>query len=255
MTQPPRPQPAQPQKPSRAIWYVVGSVVVLALVVGIGRVVGADDGSSTAVATSTPVPSRTTASAPPVAPAAYELREDGRRLTMLVSTDDTKAIRQAFDQLADNVVTSRPDGGYHVAIDCAIGYDPDKAANRLGTGKIAVGQLGAAQTGLARAGMSSIDWNTGRTCRPDAAPKTFDPSRQLDGPYALELCRGRVEEKYVADQRPVTIVATPQQTATGWTVSGTAQGKASGPTPNAIMTFTCEVSDNPLRSAVTRFDS
>lgn len=51
MTQPPRPQPAQPQKPSRAIWYVVGSIVAIAVVVGIGRAVGAEDAAPAAATT------------------------------------------------------------------------------------------------------------------------------------------------------------------------------------------------------------
>ncbi|MFD3594348.1 hypothetical protein ACFWU5_16615 [Nocardia sp. NPDC058640] len=207
---------------------------------------------TTTTRTSTPVPAPA-----PVTPATYELREDGKKLTMLVTTDDTVAIGPAFKQIADNFIATRPNGGYHVMIDCAIDYDPTKPANRLGVGKIAVGQLGAAQTGLSAAGMSTVAWNTGRTCQPGFVEPTFDSYRQLDGPYALELCRGRVEDEYIADQRPVNIVADPVKTATGWLVAGTAQGKGRAGMDMAVMRFSCTVSDagGTLTSSLDQFDS
>lgn len=200
----------------------------------------------------TPAATTTPAAAP--APAAYELTESGRQLTALVRTDDTGQLGAAFREISTKVLFGRPEGGYFVHFDCAYGNDPSKAANRLATGKIAVGRLGAAQTGLPE-GETSIDYQTGRTCR-DTPPSTpFTPGRALDRDYAVELCRGRVEDKYVADQRPVTLSSVnASQTAGKWFVTGVAQGKAKpGMGDMARMSFQCIVSPDPLATDLTEF--
>ncbi|MBF6189406.1 hypothetical protein [Nocardia farcinica] len=196
----------------------------------------------------------TAASAANAAPPTYQLSEDRGVLTALVRTDDTAELRSVFDEIADDVLANRPDGGYHVRLDCAIGHDPTKAANRLANGRIAVGALGAAQTGL-KPGQRTIEFNTGRTCREGAPTTTFDPGRQLDREYALQLCRGRLEEKYVADQRPLDFTGVSAvEGAEGWTVTGAAQGKAKPGATTAVVDFECRVRDNPPRTEVVRFE-
>ncbi|UGT65350.1 hypothetical protein LTT66_18445 [Nocardia gipuzkoensis] len=160
-----------------------------------------------------------------------------------------------FREISGRTIATHPPGGYFLNIDCAIGHEPGKPANRLAVAKMAVGQLGAAQTGL-EAGKSTIDFNTGRTCREGAAPTTFDRARVLDRDYAIELCRGRIEEKYVADQRPVKMFDVNVTEAGGtWIVAGVAQGKSNGGTEKAKMAFQCStVNDGLLRTELTKFD-
>jgi len=206
----------------------------------------------------TPAPATTTnttiATAPKTPP--YELLENGRQLTALVRTDDTELLRLVYREISGRTIGTRPAGGYFLNIDCAINNEPGKAANRLATAKIAVGTLGAAQTGLGP-GKSTIDFNTGRTCREGATPTTFDRARVLDRDYAVELCRGRIEEKYVADQRPVKMFDVNVTEAGGtWTVTGVAQGKSNGGTEKAKNAFQCSaVNDGVLRSELVKFSA
>lgn len=201
----------------------------------------------------TTTPNTAIVTAPKTPP--YDLSENGRQLTALVRTDDTELLRLVYREISGRVIGTHQPGGYFLNIDCAIGNEPGKAANRLAVAKMAVGQLGAAQTGL-EAGKSTIDFNTGRTCREGAAPTTFDRARPLDRDYAVELCRGRIEEEYVADQRPVKMFELNVTEAGGtWTVTGVAQGKSNGGLEKAKMAFQCSaVNDGLLRTALTKFD-
>ncbi|WP_159844963.1 hypothetical protein [Nocardia sp. CY41] len=209
-----------------------------------------DDTSSPT--TTTPSTAAATVAAVP----AYEFSEDGKKLTALVRTDDTDQLRLVYREISGRVLASYPAGGYFLNLDCAFGNDPSKAANRLATAKIAVGPLGAAQTGL-EPGKASIDFNTGRMCREGAAPETFNADRSLDRDYAVELCRGRVEEKYVADQRPVKMMNIDVTEASGrWTVTGTAQGKSKpGGGEMAKVSFQCvSTNDGLLKTDLVKFD-
>lgn len=222
------------------------AVLLAAALVGCG----ANEPAAVETSTTTPAVAPTGAPRTPE----YELSRDGRGITVLVKTDDTQLLGLVWREVSGRVLGTDPEGGYFVTIDCAFGHDPAKAANRLGNGKIAVGKLGAAQTGL-QPGQRQIDWVPGRTCRADAPTKTFDPSRRLDRDYATELCRGRIEEKYVADQRPVTLSSvTATELGGRWTVAGVAQGKSSGSGETAKVPFECVVSPDPLRTEVTKFE-
>jgi hypothetical protein len=219
---------------------------VIALIVIVGAFAGGEQDDTTAASVPT-----TTAGLPPTA-APYELREDGRDLTMLVTTDNTDELGAAFRALADTVVDSYPDGGYFVQIDCAL----EGQSTRLGNGKIAVGSLGAAQTGLS-AGQRDIDWLTGQNCQPGHTETTFDPDRPLDHAYALELCRGKVESEYVAQQRPVDLLEVETTESAGkWTVAGTARGRSTSASA-ASVAFTCTAHVNSaglLMVDLTQFD-
>ncbi|WP_330253162.1 hypothetical protein OG874_00655 [Nocardia sp. NBC_00565] len=210
----------------------------------------AEETSSPSTPSTTAAPPRTTQAAAP----RYEFSEKGRQLTALVWTDDTEQLRLAYREITKNVLATHAEGGYFLNLDCGIGNDPSKAANRLAVAKIAVGKLGAAQTGLAE-GKSSIDFNTGRTCREDQTPATFDPNRQLDKDYAVELCRGKIEEKYVADQRPVKLANVSTTEAGGrWTTTGKAQGASKTGGDMALVTFECVSTSGPLRTELTKFN-
>lgn len=185
---------------------------------------------------------------------AYEMTEQDRELTALVKTDNTDQLRLVYREIADQVTDTYPDGGYFLRIDCAFGNEPGKAAIRLANARIAVGQLGAAQTGL-KAGQSDIEFNTGVRCVENPAPTTFDPNRPLDEGYAVELCEGRLEEKYVAGQLPLTLSKVRVTEEGGeWTVTGSVHGTVPEGQSAADMNFECVVADNPLRSSVTKFD-
>ncbi|MEV6323096.1 hypothetical protein AB0M45_18140 [Nocardia sp. NPDC051787] len=94
--------------------------------------------------------------------------------------------------------------------------------------------------------------------REGVAPKSFDPNRPLDRDYAVELCRGRIEEKYVADQRPVQMFDVKVVEAGGrWTVTGTAQGRGNPRGGEmAKMSFQCvSTNDGTLRTELVGFDA
>ncbi|MEU1432112.1 hypothetical protein ABZ412_34100 [Nocardia sp. NPDC005746] len=215
----------------------------------------AEDQTSAAPGSTTAPAAATTSVRPTATVPAYEVKESGQQFTALVRTDDTAELSAAFREIARKVLDGTyRDGGYTVRFDCAIDYDPAKSVNRLGTGKIARGTLGAAQTGL-RAGQYTIDFNTGRTCREGAPTTTFDPARQLDHDYAVELCLKRIEEKYVADQRPVTLSGVNVTEADGkWTVTAVAQGAPKpGMGSTAAVDVSCVSQPNPLRTELTKF--
>ncbi|OMC00351.1 hypothetical protein A5733_04365 [Mycobacterium sp. NS-7484] len=185
---------------------------------------------------------------------AYEMTEQDKELTALVKTDNTDQLRLVYREIADQVTDTYPEGGYFLRIDCAFGNEPGKTAIRLANARIAVGQLGAAQTGL-KAGQSDIKFNTGVRCIENPEPETFDPNRPLDQTYAVELCEGRLEEKYVAGQLPLTLSNVRATEDSGeWTVSGSVRGTVPEGQSSSDVSFECVVTDNPLRSSVTKFD-
>ncbi len=144
--------------------WIILAVIILSAVIGIAvKAVGqnADDNSAAATTTTwTPVPTP-----PPVAPASYELIEDGKKISMMVTTDNRAALEAAWNVMFSDFVKTHPDDGYFIYIDCAVG----PPGNRLGVGKIAIGKIGQARTGLGAPGATvkyfgDVDWNNGRTC-------------------------------------------------------------------------------------------
>lgn len=223
---------------SRNIVIAVGVILATLLVCGgFGALTG-----------STEEPEKSPQPTPDTPPAPYELIEDAGLLTMRVTTDHTGALGAAFRELARRVLDTYPEDGYFVQVDCAI----DGQNGRLGNGKIAVGTMGAARTGLPVDGQH-IEWLTGKHCRPGYVEPTVDLDRKLDSDYVLELCLGRIEDKYTADHLPVALSDVDITESKGWwTVTGKAQGE------NApSVEFTCQVWERPgmLRVGLTRFGS
>ncbi|WP_433567060.1 hypothetical protein ACQP1O_18885 [Nocardia sp. CA-151230] len=250
-------QQSRDRRARKWVLGIIGVAGVLAFLIGLGLIVQFDrDETEHAAARPT-----ATATAPPSArPAAiappYDLQQADRQFTALVRTDDTDELIAVFREIAQNILARNyVDGGYFVNVDCAIGDDPAKEANRLGRGKIARGDRGAAETGL-NPGQYTIDFNAGRTCREGAPTTTFDATRPLDRDYAVELCLSRIEEKYVADQRPVTLSDVDVISADGtWTVTAVARGTSKPGAPSmADVDVSCVSQSDPLRTELTKFN-
>lgn len=177
MTQPPPPpygpgpgQPYQadppPKKSNRVLWLVIGGIVASCIIGLAVQVIG--DRRETDAATAATSEWKPPPTTPPVTPATYELIEDGRQISMMVTTDNRAALEAAWNVMFSEFVKTHPEDGYFVYIDCAVG----PAGNRLGVGKIAIGKIGQARTGLGAPGATvkyfgDVEWNNGRTCNPD----------------------------------------------------------------------------------------
>ncbi|WP_145238463.1 DUF2510 domain-containing protein [Prescottella equi] len=233
---------AQPaKKKSKLPWIAGGVVVAIAGVATLGSGASKDDDESQAAATST---SAAPAAAEPVQPATYTLHEDGKRgYRALVQTAETPRLQAAWKQIRTQLADTMPAGGYFVTFDCAIGDDPDEAANRLANAKVAIGALGAAQTGLKEGG-NEFKMNKGARCGEDQGfHATIDRAAPITEQSATDICRERIEDEYTAEQLPVSLsdVHAVEGAQGKWAVTGTAQGTSKYGTDAAVMCFSCNV--------------
>jgi len=230
------PDPRQGKK--RAGSWLGGAVV--AALIGVGALwaaIGADDADSEST-TPTTTPRQQYREA---RPAPYTLHESGDgHFYALVKTADTRQLMAAWHQIREEIVETRPDGGYFVTFDCAVGHDAGEAVNRLANAEVAVGRLGAEQTGL-EAGADEFTMTAGARCGEDLGfHATFDRSAPLTEQSAVDVCRERIEDEFNTDQLPVALRGLEAvEVAEGqWTVTGTAQGAETyGPT--AVIRFSC----------------